>query len=427
MNTYYRTESIIIKDKNKISYLQNLLSLNTQLYNKITYHLRQYIIRQFKNNISIENIKFLKQSHIENLLKEDLSLKYNLEILAANSIQQLIRKCLTNFESYRKAIISYNKNKSKFLNKPKLPNYKKKNNQLSTIIIAGQTLCKGCKKDKLKDNQFFLPKSDFLIGSRIDRKYIKEVRILKIHQYIKIEIIYKKEINSQLKEFNECNSYFGIDLGVNNLASITSNDKYLSFIINGRVLKSINQFFNKRKSKLQSDLKLKHSKDWSKRLSILTYKRNNRINDYLHKASKKIIEMALSNGIDCLIIGKNDGWKQNINLSKKTNQSFTNIPHARFIELIKYKAEEVGMRVEIVEESYTSKIDHLSNENLCKQKIYSGKRIKRGLFKSASGRLINADIYGSIGILRKKKVISDIQLLNLGYRGDVVSPTIIKL
>lgn len=137
--------------------------------------------------------------------------------------------------------------------------------------------------------------------------------------------------------------------------------------------------------------------------------------------------MALCNGIDCLIIGKNDGWKQNINLSKKTNQSFTNIPHARFIELIKYKAEEVGMRVEIVEESYTSKIDHLSNENLCKQKIYSGKRIKRGLFKSASGRLINADINGSIGILRKKKVISDIQLLNLGYRGDVVSPTIIKL
>ena len=140
MNTYYRTESIIIKDKNKISYLQNLLSLNTQLYNKITYHLRQYTIRQFKNNISIENIKFLKQSHIENLLKEDLSLKYNLEILAANSIQQLIRKCLTNFESYRKAIISYNKNKSKFLNKPKLPNYKKKNNQLSTIIIAGSDI-----------------------------------------------------------------------------------------------------------------------------------------------------------------------------------------------------------------------------------------------------------------------------------------------
>ena len=142
----------------------------------------------------------------------------------------------------------------------------------------------------------------------------------------------------------------------------------------------------------------------------------------MHKASKLIVDLLIQNNVGKIIIGKNKDWKTSSKMSKKNNQNFISIPHAKFIEMIKYKCENVGIEVILTEESYTSKVDHLSNEKLCKHKKYSGKRVNRGLFKSFSGKLLNADINGSIGMLRKKNVVSDIGLINLGYRGDVVSP-----
>lgn len=123
-----------------------------------------------------------------------------------------------------------------------------------------------------------------------------------------------------------------------------------------------------------------------------------------------------------IVIGKNDGWKQNINLGRKTNQSFVQIPFAIFIDMVKFKAQENSINICLTEESYTSKIDHLANELMCKHINYLGKRVKRGLFASSMGKVLNADINGAIGILRKVKVISDVDLINLGNRGDVVSP-----
>lgn len=147
----------------------------------------------------------------------------------------------------------------------------------------------------------------------------------------------------------------------------------------------------------------------------------------MHKASRTIIDLCLENKIGKIIVGHNDGWKQNIGLGKRNNQNFVSISFNKLISLLKYKAEEKGILFESVEESYTSKIDHLSLEPLCKQESYSGQRIKRGLFKSGIGKILNADINGAIGILRKANGILDDQLLVLQDRGDVVSPEVLKI
>ncbi len=170
-------------------------------------------------------------------------------------------------------------------------------------------------------------------------------------------------------------------------------------MINGRKLKSINQFYNKRKAKLQSQL-LQTQKS-SKRIEALAQKRYQRIENFLHHTSKIVVEILETNRVGTLVIGKNDGWKQSVNLGKKTNQSFTQIPHSKLIEKITYKARLAGIKVVEVNESYTSKTSALDLEQPTLQKNYQGKRIKRGLFRSSKGIKWNADINASIQIMRK--------------------------
>ena len=155
-------------------------------------------------------------------------------------------------------------------------------------------------------------------------------------------------------------------------------------------------------------------------------KRNNQLDYEFHCLSKTIVQLCIDNNIGNIVIGHNKNWKQKSNLGKKTNQKFIYIPFNKLIQKIQYKAEEVGIDVNIVEESYTSKIDHIANEEMKKQDSYLGKRVKRGLFKSSTGKILNADINGAIGILRKKNVFLDADLVNLRDRGDVVSPLVLK-
>ena len=192
--------------------------------------------------------------------------------------------------------------------------------------------------------------------------------------------------------------YCSIDLGVNNLSTIGSNI-LKPIIINGKPLKSINQYYNKKLAKLKSELK--NEKKTSRRIKSLTVKRNNKVNDYLHKASKLIVNYLVSNNISTLVIGKNKEWKQNANIGKRNNQNFIQIPHTRFIEMLTYKCKLEGIPLIIKEESYTSKCSFIDNEPIKKQKVYIGKRIKRGLFETKEKRLINADLNGSLNILRK--------------------------
>ena len=191
-----------------------------------------------------------------------------------------------------------------------------------------------------------------------------------------------------------------IDIGVNNLTAVTSNViGFNALLINGRPLKAINSLYNKEKARLQG--KLPKEQFSAERIENLTFKRNMKVDNYLHQTSRFIVDTLVKYQIGTLVIGKNNEWKQDINLGKIDNQNFVFIPHAKFIQMLKYKAELAGIEVKILEESYTSKCSFLDMEALEKHQTYKGKRIKRGLFRSSSGKLINADINASLNILRK--------------------------
>lgn len=147
----------------------------------------------------------------------------------------------------------------------------------------------------------------------------------------------------------------------------------------------------------------------------------------MHKASRKIIDLRVENDISKLVIGHNNGWKQDVGHGKMNNQNFVSIPFNHFIQMLQYKGELEGIEVIVVEESYTSKVDHLVFEEMVHHEKYQGKRTKRGLFKSSCGKSLNADVNGAIGMLRKAEAISDAQILSLRDRGDVVSPRVLRV
>lgn len=228
-------------------------------------------------------------------------------------------------------------------------------------------------------------------------------------------------------------NYLSIDLGINNLCTCVSiGDKKSSFLIDGKRLKSINQRYNKQKGKLQS--KLPKNKHWSNQLSDITKKRNFRINNYLHEVSKYIVNHAVSNNINTIIIGYNKEWKQDTNIGRRNNQNFTQIPFYKLLQLIQYKAKLKDIKVVIQEESYTSKASFFDNDKIPtyrknKQVKYkfSGKRKNRGLYITASGLKVNADINGSLNILRKYLKCNSDAILQPADKGFVVNPIRIKI
>ena len=185
----------------------------------------------------------------------------------------------------------------------------------------------------------------------------------------------------------------------------------------GKYLKSLNQFYNKESSHLKSLNKNLSSK----KLKSLSKNRTNRIDDYLHKVSKDLINRAVSNDVTSIVIGKNLNWKQEVKLGKVNNQNFVQIPFNKVINMIKYKANLKGIDVIEIEESYTSKCSFFDNEYPCKHESYKGQRVKRGLFKTSLGKTLNADLNGALNIIRK--VIPDFscETANLGVE-DMANP-----
>jgi putative transposase len=243
------------------------------------------------------------------------------------------------------------------------------------------------------------------LGIKVPTKQdtVKQARIVPRIGFYVIEVVYEKAVEQTPVDPAY---YAGIDIGIHNLAALTSNKPYFkSVIVNGRPVKSVNQFYNKRKAELQKKL---GKTGTTKRMERITNKRNRRINHYMHTASRYIIDVLVKEGIGVLVIGKNDGWKNEIEMGKRNNQNFVQIPHARFISMLTYKAELVGIRVQITEESYTSKASFLDRDPLPVSKsnddtkhTFSGKRVERGLYRASNGRYINADMNGAGNIIRK--------------------------
>ena len=227
----------------------------------------------------------------------------------------------------------------------------------------------------------------------IRQNFIKNGEYL---NYNKIDKLMKIE---ELKEDNE--RYISIDLGLDNLATLTNNLNKQPIIISGRKIKSINQYYNKQMSHYRSVAKRMNKLDYTKRMDKLTNKRNNLIDDLIHKASRKVVDYALSYGANTIIIGNNKDWKRNSEMSKKVNQNFISIPHQKLIQQIEYKAKIVGINVVITEESYTSGTSFLDGELPIKENYNKTRRVFRGLFVSNNGIKINSDVNGSLQIMKK--------------------------
>lgn len=381
----YLIESHTIKPTNPhYKELDNICFLSKNLYNAANYIIKQHYL---------ETKTFLNKFELINKFTREYQPDY--KSLPAKIAQLTIYQLYQNWSSFF-GLLKAKKDKT-YTHKVKTPNYLEKNGRnictfnnqsySKKFIKVGLVVLSGLPNFKLKT----------LIENPLEN--IVEIKIIPRGNHIKVNIAYKIQ-EKQVKETSE--KIAGLDLGLNNLATIGSNCS-LPIIINGRPLKSINQFYNKKLAKLKSEKDISKNKKYNtKKIRNLIFKRNNKVNNYLHKASRLITNYLISNSIDTLVIGLNKGWKQGIEIGHRNNQKFVEIPHSRLIELIKYKCILEGIKVIIREESYTSKCSFIDNEEIKKHKTYVGQRIKRGLFKCSSGRLINADLNGALNIARKE-------------------------
>jgi len=311
--------------------------------------------------------------------------------LPSQTSQQILKLVNRNWRSYFRALEEFRANPKKFKNKPRIPRYKKKNGE--SIVIFTNQQC------RIKEGYLHFPKKVNLklIKTRIKEK-LKEVRIIPLGIKYKIEIIYEKE--EQDLGLNK-NNLLSIDLGLNNLITAVNNIGLDPIIIKGKVIKSINQYYNKQLAYYRSIENKKSNFLDTKRIQKLHLKRNNKINTLFHRISRLLIEYCIEKNLGTIIIGYNDGWKQNINIGKKNNQNFVQIPFLRLINQVKYKSELIGITVITINENHTSKCSFLDNEEIRHHKKYIGKRISRGLFRTSNGTLINADVNAGYNIMKK--------------------------
>ena len=347
------------------------------LYNYVLYNIRQGIF----------NKEYLKEYDLSTrLCKEN---QFDFRSLPSVISQQVIAQVFSVIKSWVRSKKEYEKSPSKFNSKPKLPKYKRGKKQ--NMVIFTTSAC------RLKNDGciHFIKNIIQPIKTKIGENKLCQVRIIPQATCYVVEVIYeKKEQDLNLNKDN----VLSIDLGLNNICTCISNVGISPFIVNGKVIKSFNQWYNKKKARLMS---LIGDKGTSRRINKMTCYRNCWISDKIHKISRYIIDICRSNNIGTIVIGQNRGWKQEINLGKRINQKFVEIPFSDLINKISYKAKLIGINLITHEESYTSKIDHMAFEPLKKQDAYLGKRKRRGLFQSSIGKLINADINGAIGIGRK--------------------------
>jgi len=345
---------------------------------KNLYNYANYIIRQE----FINNGKWIRYNALDKLLKNHETYKE----LPAQTAQQILKLLDRSWKSFFKAIKDWSKNKSKYLGRPKLPKYKKKDGRSVTIFTNQQC--------RIKSGYLTFPKTKLKLKTRVEGS-LREVRIIPKRTVYIIEIVYQKEINTISKQPKRI---AGIDLGLDNFVTLINNIGIKPIVVNGRAIKSINQYYNKKKAELMSYV---GSRGTSKRIEKLTLKRNNKVKDYLHKVSRFVVNWCKEHDIDTIVIGYNQNWKQEIELGKVINQNFVNIPYYQFLQMLKYKCEEESINLIVIKESYTSGCSFLDNEEICKDNYNKRRRIARGLFKSNNGILINADVNGAYNIVKK--------------------------
>jgi putative transposase len=378
------TEQIQLKSTPELSILCHETK---NLYNEANF---QY--RQFHFNLD----EFINYYDLQVILKEYDCYKS----LPAQTAQQTLKLLIQNWKSYWSALKEYKIHPEKFLGCPRPPKYKEKNGE-SICIFTNQNT-------HLKDGFIHFPKSCNLQPIKTRLFNYQQIRIIPQGYGYICEIVYNYAETDLGLNHDHC---IGIDLGLNNLATIVNNIGIKPIVIKGGIIKSDNQFYNKVNAFLQSNKDKQHYEFQTKKQQRLLKKRNNQIRDTFHQASRWIVNYCIQNDIGTIVIGYNPEWKQEIELGKRNNQQFVQIPFVKLIQQIEYKAKMVGIQVITHEESYTSKCSFLDNESIEKHDPYAGKRLrsitinhqkmKCNLFRRGNGQRINGDVNGALNILRK--------------------------
>lgn len=394
--------------------LDHFCFLSKNLYNHANYLIR----KQFTDDGT-----WLRYEQLDTILKTDAEYPdYQVMPMKASS-QQTLRYLDAAWTSFFSAIKDWRKHPEKYRNCPKPPKYLNKQKGRYPIYLTYQNV--SIKKDGL----VHFPKTfkGFVLHSKaIDRPdfvKIQQCRILSRGNHVVVELVYLVNV-PEVQEDNQ--RYIGIDLGVDNLAAIGNNVGLPFYLIDGKGLKSINKYYNKLLSHYKSVTKMMNNRFSSKRVQRIHQTRNNMVQDYLHKVSRWIVEFAKENQINTIVIGKNDLWKEKTQMSKSANQTFVQIPHAKLITMIQYKAEAYGINVVLREEAYTSGTSFLDGEQPVREHYNKSRRKYRGMFVTNTGLKINADANGSMQILRKYNAspkIIDINKLTAAMQ----SPTRIKV
>ena len=378
------------------------MTVSKSLYNMALYNVRQHYFES-KND---DTIKYKFLSYVENWKK--LKNTDVFQSLDSHCGQEIIKLVDKGFRSFFTLICK--KKQGDYQERINIPHYKKEGEYCPLIFPQFP---------KIKNGVIKVPKSKMTFKTKVEN--VKQFRFINKGNHIVLEVLYEVEEPTLLEDNGR---YAAIDLGIDNLCSVSSNCCN-SFIINGKPVKSINQYYNKKKARLQKRVKKCQKRNKSKRLQKLTEKRNRKVKDYFHKASRYIVNQLVSNQINTLIVGYNKGWKQEVNIGKRNNQKFVDIPFNTLLDMLHYKCNLVGISMIVTEEAYTSKCSFIDNEEIKKKEVYDGKRTKRGLYRSKEGKLINADINGSFNIMRKglKKASLDDKIVSYPEcRGFVYNP-----
>jgi putative transposase len=327
--------------------------------------------------------------------------------LPAKVAQWVLKQVTSAWESYFAALKARKADPSRFQGRPKLPKYLDKHGR-NLLTYTLQAISRPLLR------QGIIQPSGLPIRVPTRQTTVQQVRVVPHDTHYTVEIVYEQQITPVPLDPA---LVAAVDIGVNNLAALTTNlPGFVPRLINGRPIKAVNQHYNKRRAQLQAHLP--RDRYTSRQLDAISDKRNRRITDYLHNASRTIIKLLIRHRIGALVIGHNPDWKQQVSMGRRTNQTFVFIPHARFIAILRYKAELVGIRVVVREERHTSKCSFLDDEPIQHHSQYVGQQVRRGLFRTATGRYINADVNGSYNIGRKAAP----DAFGPGGRGWVVQP-----
>lgn len=373
-----RIEKHIIKKSNPMwRVIDEKSFLAKNLYNEATYIIRQEFFAT-KN--------WIRDHELDKLLQKSENYK-NLGSQASQKTIQLVDK---NFKSYFKGIKDWSKMKGVgYFGKPSLPYYKKKDGR--SIVIIKNIQC------RIRNGEIYfswLPLRKFTgIKTNVIGKLMQICFVPMGSTYV-MEVVYQTEI-PEPKPFD--NKIMGIDLGVNNLVTISNNIGVQPIIVKGGVIKSMNRYYNKERANISRETGM----IWNKRMRLLTDKHMRKMDSYMHLVSRRIVEYCQNNNVDTLVIGLTKEWKDGINIGHVNNQNFVSIPHDKLIKQLQYKCENVGISCVLTEEKFTSGTSFLDDELPCEENYNIKRRIKRGVFKSNDGRKLNADVNASLQIIKK--------------------------